>query len=1076
MDEYVPADIVDFILADGSTRVERRIESVSYQDTADGLIWTVEGGSAAAFVGASGGRTLSFGAGETSRALGGSSSEMKVMGEAVRTMLEEFRFDEDPEIVPVSITGGGGGVPTVYVVASDATDKSKAMADYQCSGVSDQLTIHEARDFLSDLGGGRLVFSEGEFTCDTVGIDAANDPILDLFGDITYQGMAAGQSFGTIVTVAATTQNGAADSAAIRVGASGFTTIRDVRFDYTGNADVGDGDPSYFFALKLMGFAHMLNTIVTGTGDNMLSVVAVDSGIENIIDVMRIQGSTTAEVGPDNLLRFVNGSAWTFINNLHAEDCRSHGILIETLESGHILCNIKLEDVVAGTANTFDGVHIQDGASEGSQTRQILISNLVVDSAQHRSALFIGGVNTKVGYTNIVSNGHDTAIVMDGGRPAGGQNRAVEVATATTVYPYSGIYNVDSAGGIIALTMPDNAEAQGAIITVVRDGGNNVTVARAGADTFSDGTALLTLGTDNTAVQLISIGDTEWKILTPSTVSAGAGVDHDDLSNVTTDQHHTEAHTVASHSDTTGTGAELDTLTDGSNADALHVHAAAGVADALIRGDVATNAFAAATTDALRVQVTADGNDRFVLDANGDMWTGTGAAAVLLSMRLSVAGSTTLGRSAGAVNTATNITAVGFEALKANTTGAQNLAIGYRALLVNTTAANNTAVGYAALTANTSGANNTAIGRSALAANGIGTDNTAVGYLSLDANTDGIQNTAIGSDALGGNTTGVNNTAIGYVALFANTTGGNNTAVGFEAMTANTTGGQNLAFGAQTLKTNTTGANNTAIGWAAMLANLGGSNNSAIGRSALAANTAGTDNTAMGYLSLDVNLTGIENTAVGSQTLGGNTASANTAIGYVAMFTNTSAANNVAVGHSALTNNSTGTLNTAVGYQALKAVTGSNGTAVGAFAGFGITSGANNVAIGERALQNPSPTTTGADNVAVGARAGQGSATQRNRSVAIGRAAEFDADDAVALGRLAKANHDDSVALGANLTTTATLQVEIGGTHIEMSEVTAPGAGAANSARLYAVDDGGGKTNLVVIFASGAAQVIAAEP
>ena len=36
---------------------------------------------------------------------------------------------------------------------------------------------------------------------------------------------------------------------------------------------------------------------------------------------------------------------------------------------------------------------------------------------------------------------------------------------------------------------------------------------------------------------------------------------------------HTEAHTVASHSDTTATGAETDTLTDGSNADSLHVHA-----------------------------------------------------------------------------------------------------------------------------------------------------------------------------------------------------------------------------------------------------------------------------------------------------------------------------------------------------------------------------------------------------------------------------------------------------------------------------------------------------------------------
>jgi len=35
---------------------------------------------------------------------------------------------------------------------------------------------------------------------------------------------------------------------------------------------------------------------------------------------------------------------------------------------------------------------------------------------------------------------------------------------------------------------------------------------------------------------------------------------------------HADAHTVVSHSDTTGTGAELETLTDGSNAESLHTH------------------------------------------------------------------------------------------------------------------------------------------------------------------------------------------------------------------------------------------------------------------------------------------------------------------------------------------------------------------------------------------------------------------------------------------------------------------------------------------------------------------------
>ncbi len=46
---------------------------------------------------------------------------------------------------------------------------------------------------------------------------------------------------------------------------------------------------------------------------------------------------------------------------------------------------------------------------------------------------------------------------------------------------------------------------------------------------------------------------------------------HGSLATVTSDQHHADAHTVASHSDTSGTGAELNTLTDGSTTD-LHVH------------------------------------------------------------------------------------------------------------------------------------------------------------------------------------------------------------------------------------------------------------------------------------------------------------------------------------------------------------------------------------------------------------------------------------------------------------------------------------------------------------------------
>lgn len=50
------------------------------------------------------------------------------------------------------------------------------------------------------------------------------------------------------------------------------------------------------------------------------------------------------------------------------------------------------------------------------------------------------------------------------------------------------------------------------------------------------------------------------------------GASHDSLSDVSANDHHNESHNVASHSDTTATGAELETLTDNSIADALHRH------------------------------------------------------------------------------------------------------------------------------------------------------------------------------------------------------------------------------------------------------------------------------------------------------------------------------------------------------------------------------------------------------------------------------------------------------------------------------------------------------------------------
>lgn len=55
-------------------------------------------------------------------------------------------------------------------------------------------------------------------------------------------------------------------------------------------------------------------------------------------------------------------------------------------------------------------------------------------------------------------------------------------------------------------------------------------------------------------------------------------------------------------------------------------------------------------------------------------------------------------------------------------------------------------------------------------------------------------------------------------------------------------------------------------------------------------------------------------------------------------------------------------------------------------------------------------------------------------------------------------------------------KIVTGGNHLEMNERADPAAPAANKAAFYCRDSGGGKTQLVARFPTGAVQVIATEP
>ena len=61
-------------------------------------------------------------------------------------------------------------------------------------------------------------------------------------------------------------------------------------------------------------------------------------------------------------------------------------------------------------------------------------------------------------------------------------------------------------------------------------------------------------------------------------------------------------------------------------------------------------------------------------------------------------------------------------------------------------------------------------------------------------------------------------------------------------------------------------------------------------------------------------------------------------------------------------------------------------------------------------------------------------------------------------------------------TTSPSTRLDIDAGAMEFAEMTAPSGGAANTARLFARDNGSGKTQLCVIFNTGAIQVLATEP
>jgi hypothetical protein len=446
------------------------------------------------------------------------------------------------------------------------------------------------------------------------------------------------------------------------------------------------------------------------------------------------------------------------------------------------------------------------------------------------------------------------------------------------------------------------------------------------------------------------------------------------------------------------------------------------------------------TTTSYAAGATVSGNSLILAPADGSFggvvstFTQTFAGAKTFNSDLVVNG-LTVGRGKNSVE---SNTAVGIEAVVANTSATLNTGIGMFALRSVTSGGANTAVGANSLVLNRESQYNSALGFQSLY-NTTGAENTGFGKATLYWNTNGSRNTAIGMEAGVGRYDSVltNATAIGaYATVTTSNTiqlGADGSITGTNAVTSvktsgalttgtvtypiahgssgqvlSTTGSGTLTWttpsagitGVGTMTTTSYAAGATVSGNSLILAPADGTFGGVVStftQTFAGAKTFNSDivvngftigkgkgqttnpNTVIGISSLNANTSGIYNIAIAPNTLEVNTTgSYNSAIGSLALNKNTIGNGNIAIGYQALNNSTTKDNNTAIGYRSML----SN------------TEGYENTGIGKDAL---SANTTGFRNTAIGFEANVGSGTLSN-STAIGASATVSASNTIQLG------------------------------------------------------------------------------
>jgi len=243
----------------------------------------------------------------------------------------------------------------------------------------------------------------------------------------------------------------------------------------------------------------------------------------------------------------------------------------------------------AGAVSNGFITKLTDNAGANPLTK-IDIDNHITDDAKHRVINDIGVGTNELWSSSKIQD--EIAIVVSGIDPQESVKDITDVSVVTG--QVSGDRYINNVSNTLTLNSIYQWDGTSWEETVVDEGMYTWVEDEDTAYVFN-GTSWVKFGSTVTHNNLNGLNDGDFKHLTNTqlgelhaelhtvashsdTTATGPELDElTDGSTTTLHNHAVSSHTIASHSDTTATGAELNTLTDGSNADTLHVHTASAI-------------------------------------------------------------------------------------------------------------------------------------------------------------------------------------------------------------------------------------------------------------------------------------------------------------------------------------------------------------------------------------------------------------------------------------------------------------------------------------------------------------------